>query len=75
MPYDPDCKHYWIPNGSRGGEPKFRKNRQLSASPLLYARCNICHARTWFTEEQWNAIPATSEQYLERIKADLKKED
>ena len=74
MSHDLNCKHYWIPNGGRGGEPEFRENRQLSASPLMYARCDICGARTWFTKEQWNAIPTTSEQYFERVKADLKKE-
>ena len=74
MAHDPNCKHYWIPN-SRGGEPEFRLNSHLSFSPIMSAKCDICNARTWFTKEQWDAIPTTSEGYFERIKANLKKED
>lgn len=55
-----DCAHYWIPNGGRGGEPEFRPNRQMSAFPLMHVKCSLCGDRTWFTEAQWQAIPATA---------------
>ncbi len=53
------CAHYWIPNGGAGGEPEFRANRQMSPDPLMHVKCSLCGDRTWFTQEQWQAIPAT----------------
>lgn len=55
-----ECAHYWIQNSGEGGEPEFRPNRQFANAPVMHARCSICHDRTWFTEAQWNAIPATN---------------
>lgn len=54
-----NCDHYWIPNSGQGGEPEFRPNRQMSREPLMHVMCSRCKCRTWFTEKQWNAIPAT----------------
>lgn len=54
------CDHYWIPNSGRGGEPEFRPNRQMSTEPLMHVMCETCKCRTWFTEKQWWAIPATN---------------
>jgi hypothetical protein len=52
------CEHYWIPNSGQGGEPVFRPNRQMSVEPIMHVRCELCGERTWFTEKQWNNIPA-----------------
>jgi len=53
------CDHYWIPSAfTTDGNPIFRVNPQLSAEPILHAKCDLCNDRTWFTEAQWNAIPA-----------------
>lgn len=41
-----------------GGEPEFRPAPQMSAAPLMHVKCQKCGDRTWFTEEQWWAIPA-----------------
>lgn len=54
------CKHYWIPNSGRGGEPEFKPNTQMSQEPLMHVKCEKCGARTWFTATQWWAIPATN---------------
>ena len=53
-----DCAHYWIPNSGQGGEPDFRRNRMMSTTPTMHVMCGRCGCRTWFTEEQWKAIPA-----------------
>lgn len=53
------CAHYWIPNSGQGGEPVFKPNRMMSPEPTMHAMCSLCKTRTWFTEKQWNAIPAT----------------
>lgn len=53
------CAHYWIPNSGQGGEPDFRLNRMMSANPLMHVMCDLCGTRTWFTREQWAAIPVT----------------
>lgn len=52
------CAHYWIPNSGRGGEPVFKRNRQLATEPVMHVRCARCGARSWFTREAWHAIPA-----------------
>lgn len=54
------CPHYWIPNSGLGGDPEFRLNRQMSTEPLMHVMCEKCKCRTWLTEKQWNAIPATN---------------
>jgi hypothetical protein len=54
-----DCAHYWIPNSGQGGEPDFRVNRTMGPAPLMHVMCSKCRCRTWFTEKQWWAIPAT----------------
>lgn len=56
-----NCAHYWIPNSGRGGEPQFKVNRQLSNKPTMHVKCSLCGARTWFTEAQYLAIPASEE--------------
>lgn len=60
MTTDTDCSHYWIANSGQGGKPDFKPNRQMSAEPLMHVKCSLCSARTWFTEKQWNSIPATN---------------
>jgi hypothetical protein len=54
-----NCAHYWIQNSGRGGEPEFRPNRQMSPYPTMHVACSKCGTRTWFTEKQWLALPAT----------------
>lgn len=49
------CKHIWVANSGRGGEPDFRLNRQMSNEPLMHVKCSICGDRTWLTEAQWLA--------------------
>lgn len=51
-----NCKHIWIANSGRGGEPEFRLNRQMSDYPLMHVRCSGCGARTWKTGVQWDAL-------------------
>ena len=48
-----DCNHFWHSNSGRGGMAVFRRNRQMSAEPLMHVRCSECNARTWLTKEQW----------------------
>lgn len=48
--------HIWIANSGQGGGPEFRLNRMMSAKPLMHVRCDVCGCRTWFTEEQWEAL-------------------
>lgn len=56
------CDHYWLPTDpDASGQPVFVPNRQLSPEPLTHAECKHCGIRTWFTEKQWWAIPARSE--------------
>lgn len=57
----PECSHYWIPNSGKGGEPEFRLSRQMGTEPVMHVMCSLCDTRTWFTEKQWQAIPATVE--------------
>lgn len=51
-----DCGHVWVANSGKGGEPDYRPNRQLSAQPLMNVKCDICNARTWKTQQQWEAL-------------------
>jgi len=46
----------WIANSGRGGKPEFRYNAQMSNQPIMHVNCSVCNARTWFTEEQWEAL-------------------
>lgn len=56
-----ECEHYWVPNSGRGGEPKFLMNRTMHPTePLMHVQCSRCGVRTWLTEAQWWAIPATN---------------
>lgn len=52
------CAHAWVANTGRGGEPIYRLNRMMNASPLMHVQCGKCNARTWFTEAQWKAMPS-----------------
>lgn len=56
-----ECNHYWIAPTKEDGSWDFRLNRQMCPVPLLKATCRKCNSRTWFTEEQWAAIPIRSE--------------
>jgi hypothetical protein len=56
------CRHVWIANSGRGGEPQFRVNRQMSSEPLMHVTCRTCGTRTWFTEAQWNTLAAEDEK-------------
>jgi hypothetical protein len=62
------CRHVWIANSGRGGEPQFRVNRQIppwvraSSEPLMDVTCRTCGTRSWFTEAQWNTLAAEDEK-------------
>lgn len=49
-----NCKCVWVANSGMGGKPEFK--RYGSAMYLMHAKCKICNTRSWFTEEQWNAL-------------------
>ncbi len=53
------CKHVWVANSGRGGEPVFKINRQMHGSPIMHAKCSVCGDRTWFTVSQWAAVAMT----------------
>ena len=57
---DLDCEHQWVSNSGVGGEPDFRMSRQMSAVALMHVKCFVCGDRTWFTKQQWEALPYTS---------------
>lgn len=49
-----NCDHYWIPQGT-ADQPDFR---MMNGAERVHATCSKCNTRTWFTREQWRAIPA-----------------
>jgi|GEM_PF-696229 len=51
---EPDCAHYWIPQGT-ADKPDFR---MMHGIERVHATCSKCNARSFFTREQWRAIPA-----------------
>lgn len=54
-----DCKHVWVSNSGRGGQPEFRPNRMMSPEPLMHVKCSGCNTRTWFTQSQWQQLGKT----------------
>ena len=65
------CQHYWIPSTTNAdGSAQFRMNRHMANVPLVHATCDLCNDRTWFTENQWNAIPAMVRPTEEGDRAD-----
>lgn len=50
-----DCEHYWIPQTKADGMEDFR---MMNGVERVYATCSECNTRSWFTREQWRAIPA-----------------
>ena len=50
------CRHVWIANSGRGGQPDFRTNRQMASVPIMHVECRTCGTRTWFTDQQWAAL-------------------
>ena len=52
------CDHYWVPNSGRGGEPDYRA--YFPGTLTMHVTCAKCNSRTWFTKEQWHAIPVAA---------------
>jgi hypothetical protein len=68
-----DCNHKWIANSGNGGPPEFKPNRTMGCEPLVHVQCEACGARTWMTEEQWDAATkntgAIGDEYVEYVRA------
>lgn len=47
------CDHIWVSNTGLGGDPVFKRNRQMSYIPHMHVTCKKCSARTWLTEDSW----------------------
>lgn len=66
------CEHVWVGNSGKGGAPEWRQNRQMWAGLRMHVKCELCHARTWMSQDQWKALPiAGSVQRLTRQKRRL----
>ena len=48
-----ECKHRWVANSGRGGEPLFKMNRQMAVGLIMYVKCSKCDARTWLDPKAW----------------------
>jgi hypothetical protein len=51
-----NCTHIWVANSGSGGAPRYRIG--MCADPVMHVMCELCGDRTWFTQEQWAAIPS-----------------
>lgn len=73
-----ECPHYWISNSGRGGDPEFKKNRQMGSTPVMHVKCQRCGDRTWLTSHQFcihllNQLErrGTAYRFLGRINQDI----
>ena len=46
-----NCKHEWVANTGRGGQPVFR-----GTSQVMHVLCKLCGDRTWMSEWQWGTL-------------------
>lgn len=53
--------HTWVANTGRGGEPDYRAYFP-GGKLTMHVMCERCGTRTWFTEEQWKALPEAPPQ-------------
>lgn len=55
------CRHEWVPNNGKGGEPVCRIYRGWGSEPCLSAQCERCAARTRMSRDEWQAYQSTGE--------------
>ena len=48
--------HVWVSNSGSGGLKKFFINRQMSPIPTMHVKCEICNARKWMGELEWDEL-------------------
>jgi len=49
------CQHDWVSNSGKSGEPRFKPGL-FKDEPVMHVLCSKCGDRTWFTEDQWEAL-------------------
>lgn len=53
------CRHVWLSNAGRGGEPVFVPRRPSSRrpqTPTMRGECRTCGTREWFTPAEWSSL-------------------
>lgn len=61
------CRHAWLPNNGRGGDPEFRVvPDRFEGSEVMPARCRECGVLAWFDRANWEALEAQTENRAQR---------